>query len=72
MMSDHTELAAELAARADVRHATADWGGCDVSVLVPDGTDIAPIREGFRVVEINDFDAAPYVLLNLDVDPRAA
>lgn len=60
-------LAAEIETIDGVCNVVTSWDGADLSVLVENGTDIAPIRRGLEVVNINDFDAAPYVLVELDV-----
>jgi len=56
----------ELAQNDDVVRAVSEWEDCDHAVLVENGTNIGPIRRGFDMVGINDFDAAPYVLLKLN------
>lgn len=65
---DHgsSQTAARLERRDDVVRAVSTWEDCDVAVLVEDGTDIGPIRSGFEMVNIEDFDAEPYVLLELN------
>lgn len=65
------EIAADLEARDDVVRAVATWSSCDVAVLVENGTDIGPIRRGLVVVEIMQCDAAPYVVLQLDLPAEA-
>lgn len=56
----------ELESRNDVRRAVTTWDGCDVVVLVEDGTPVEPICEGFEVLEVNDCNAVPYHLIRLN------
>ena len=60
-------IAADIAAREDVRNAVSTWDDCDIAVLVDERTDIAPVRRGFDVVTISETAAAPFVLLKLNV-----
>lgn len=61
-------VATDLESRPDVVRAVSTWDGCDVAVLVEDGTDLAPIRRDRRVVGTTDFGAAPYTLVELETN----
>lgn len=61
------DAAESLETRDDVRRAVSTWDS-DVAVLVENGTDIGPIRKGYTVDAVDDFDAAPFVLLRLSLD----
>lgn len=61
------ELATALNQRDDVENATTNWDGCDVAMVVPDDVDIGAIRENHAVVGLTDFDAAPYLLIELEL-----
>ncbi|MFC4553620.1 MULTISPECIES: hypothetical protein [Halorussus] len=62
------DVALNLESRDDVTRAVSTWDDCDVAVLVEDGTNIAPIRRGRTVAGITNFDAAPYTLVELDLN----
>lgn len=63
-----TQHAAELeTTHENVRRAVATWDTCDIAVLIKDGTNVGPIRDGLTVENINDFDAAPYTLFEFNV-----
>jgi len=58
------DVATELeAADNDVVRAVDSWSDCDVAALVKDGGNVAPVTRLGDVLEINDLDAAPFVLV---------
>lgn len=61
------DFAETLNERGDVENATANWDGCDVAMVVPDDVDIGAIRDNHAVVGLTDFDAAPYLLIELEL-----
>ena len=62
------EAATEIeAANNDVRRAVSGWGGCDVAALVEENGNIGPVTRLGDVKEINDLDAAEFVLVKVDL-----
>lgn len=57
----------ELRNRDDVRRVTDAWTDCDAAAVVPDSTDTGVLRDEYPVSSINNFDAAPYTLVKMDL-----
>jgi hypothetical protein len=55
------------AADNDVVRAVATWDDCDVAALINERGDIGPATELGDVTEINNFDAAPFVLVKVNL-----
>jgi hypothetical protein len=62
------QTAAELESREGVRRATPEWEDCDVAVVTEHWMDLGPLRDEFDVTDANHFDAAPYILVKIDLD----
>jgi hypothetical protein len=62
------EVANEIVAEnTQVANATAAWDDCDLAAIVENDTDVAPVTSQGAVIEVNDFDAAPYVLFKVNL-----
>ena len=61
-------IAAELESEDnDVVQAVSTWDDCDIAALVEENGDVAPVTRLGDVLDIVDFDAAPYVLFKVDL-----
>lgn len=68
MRENASDAAAKLEQGAnDVVRAVSEWHSSDVAALVKGGGDIGPVTRLGDVVNINDFDAADYVLVEVDL-----
>ena len=62
------EVASQLESEAnDVVRAVTTWEGSDVAALVRGRGDIGPVSRLGHVVNINEFDAAGYVLVEVNL-----